>query len=309
MLRRIRKLTKEDIISNVYYDVEDGYGSINNTYKRAKEIDNDIELDEVKQWMSKQANKQIKNYKGYNSFIAPFARAEYQMDIMDMVELHRRPTQPRYALVVIDTFSKKGEVEPMFNKNSFCVYNALQIIFKKMGLPITVYSDDDRAFKAEVKAFFESEMINHVITRSRAHVAERFIKTLKSAIHDRVRNTDRKWEDMLPFVVTKYNKTVHSSTGNTPNDGHKDINSPSVIANLTLKAVHKRKYPTIEVGDHVKIYTKGNDNYASRKETTSRWSNTIYKVSQIAYDIALNKYYVVEGVKQRFHRHELLLIN
>ncbi len=121
MLRRIRKLTKEDIISNVYYDVEDGYGSINNTFKRAKEIDNDIELDEVKQWMSKQANKQIKNYKGYNSFVAPFARAEYQMDIMDMGILQNSPTQPRYALVVIDTFSKKGEVEPMFNKNSFCV--------------------------------------------------------------------------------------------------------------------------------------------------------------------------------------------
>ncbi len=90
-----------------------------------------------------------------------------------------------------------------------------------MGFPITVYSDDDGAFKAEVKAFFESEMINQVITRSHAHVAERFIKTLKSAIHDRVRNTDRKWEDMVPFVVKKYNKTVHSSTGNSPNDGHK----------------------------------------------------------------------------------------
>jgi hypothetical protein len=259
--------------------------------------------------MSKQANKQIKNYRGYNSFIAPFARAEYQMDIMDMVELHRQPTQPRYALVVIDTFSKKGEVEPMFNKNSFCVYNALQIIFKKMGLPITVYSDDDRAFKAEVKAFFESEMINHVITRSHAHVAERFIKTLKSAIHDRVRNTDRKWEDMVPFVVTKYNKTVHSSTGNTPNDGHKDINSPSVIANLTLKAVHKRKYPTIEVGDHVKIYTKGKGSFSSHKETTSKWSNTIYKVVQNGDDIALNTYDLVEDINQRFHRRELLLSN
>jgi hypothetical protein len=197
----------------------------------------------------------------------------------------------------------------MFNKNSFCVYNALQIIFKKMGLPITVYSDDDRAFKAEVKAFFESEMINHVITRSHAHVAERFIKTLKNAIHDRVRNTDRKWEDMLPFVVTKYNKTVHSSTGNTPNDGHKDINSPSVIVNLTLKAVHKRKYPTIEEGDHVKIYTKGKGSFSSHKETTSKWSNTIYKVVQKGNDIALNTYYVVNGLNLRLHRHELLLIN
>ena len=52
-----------------------------------------------------------------------------------------------------------------------------------MGLPITIYSDDDRAFEAEVKAFFESEMINQVITRSHAHVAERFIKTLKKNLY------------------------------------------------------------------------------------------------------------------------------
>jgi dTDP-4-dehydrorhamnose reductase len=75
------------------------------------------------------------------------------MDIMVMADLAKQPTQPKYALVVIDTFSKKGEVEPMFNKNSFSVYNALQMIFEKLGCPVTVQSDDDRAFKAEVKHF------------------------------------------------------------------------------------------------------------------------------------------------------------
>ncbi len=35
MLKRLRKITKEDIIKDVYYDVSDGYGSIQNTYTRA----------------------------------------------------------------------------------------------------------------------------------------------------------------------------------------------------------------------------------------------------------------------------------
>ena len=129
MLKRLRKLTKDDIIANVYYDVEDGYGSINNTFKRAKEINKYIELDEVRQWMKKQPNKQIKNYRGYNSFIAPFARAGHQIDIMDMVELQKDSDQPRYALTIIDILSKKADALPMKNKDSNSVYDALLKMF------------------------------------------------------------------------------------------------------------------------------------------------------------------------------------
>jgi hypothetical protein len=67
MLKRLKRMTKEDIFKDVYYDVSDGYGSINNTYKRAKEINNHIKLDGVKKWMSQQENKQIKGYRNYNS--------------------------------------------------------------------------------------------------------------------------------------------------------------------------------------------------------------------------------------------------
>ena len=82
-----------------------------------------------------------------------------------------------------------------------------------MGFPITVYSDDDGAFKSNVKDFVDGERITHITTRAHANVAERFIKTLKSAIHDRVRNTDRQWQDMLPYVLTKYKKRYIQAQG------------------------------------------------------------------------------------------------
>ena len=34
--------------------------------------------------MKKQPNKQIKGYQNYNSYLVPYARAEFQIDIMDM---------------------------------------------------------------------------------------------------------------------------------------------------------------------------------------------------------------------------------
>ena len=228
---------------------------------------------------------------------------------MDMVNLQKSATQPRYAIIVIDLFSKLGDALPMNNKDSNSVYNALLIIFKKMGYPISVYSDDDGAFKSKVKEFFDGEGINHIVTLTHANVVERFIRTLKNSIHDRVRLTNGKWEDMLKFVINKYSNTIHSSTNHTPKEAHQDKNSPDVAVNLATKSIHKRKYKNINVGDNVKVFTKGKGNYTSRKETTSRWSDKTYKVVNIDRDITLNKYYVLEGLQKHYNRHELLLID
>lgn len=54
-----------------------------------------------------------------------------------------------------------------------------------MGYPISVYSDDDGAFKSKVKQLFDSEGINHIVTLTHANVVERFIRTLKNGIHDK----------------------------------------------------------------------------------------------------------------------------
>ena len=61
---------------------------------------------------------------------------------MDMVELQKSPNQPRWALVVIDIFSKLGDGQPMYKKDSDSVLNALKNIFKKMGDPMSIYSDN-----------------------------------------------------------------------------------------------------------------------------------------------------------------------
>ena len=140
------ELTKQDIISNIYYDLESGYGSVQNTFDQVKKQDPTIKIEDVQKWMKQQPNKQVKTYRGSNSYTAPFAIFEYQIDIMDMVNLRKSETQPRYALVVIDIFSKLGDAIPMNNKDSNSVYDALLTIFKKMGYPISIYSDDDGAF-------------------------------------------------------------------------------------------------------------------------------------------------------------------
>ena len=80
-----RALTKEQIISNAYYDINTGFGSIADTLKKAKQNEPSITVEDVRTFMSKQPNRQIRNYRSTNSYTAPFARYQFQIDIMDMI--------------------------------------------------------------------------------------------------------------------------------------------------------------------------------------------------------------------------------
>ena len=144
-------LSKDELLSNSYYDFDEGYGSAQALYNQAKHKSVSITLDYVKTWtcLKQTPNKQRTWYKGYNSYNAPFPRFEYQAYIMDISYL-KQTNQPRYALTVIDIFSMFGDVQPMNHKDRHSVYDALDKSFKIMKCPMSIYSDDDGAFESNV---------------------------------------------------------------------------------------------------------------------------------------------------------------
>ena len=91
-------VTKDDTISNINYDLEDGYGSVKNTFEQAQKTDPSILLEDVQKWMKRQPNKQRRSYRGSNSYTAPFPRFEYQIDIMDMVTLQKKHITTKICL-------------------------------------------------------------------------------------------------------------------------------------------------------------------------------------------------------------------
>ena len=77
-------------------------------------------------------------------------------------------------------------------------------------------------------------------------------------LHKRMENSESQdWSDQIGYVPLAYNhKMVNSSTGMTPYDARKERKHIDVKQNLELRAKHARKYPDINVGDKVNIYTK-----------------------------------------------------
>ena len=88
---------------------------------------------------------------------------------------------------MIEIFSKYADVVPMEHNGSKEVLVALKQAFKKMGFPMSIYFNNDGAFQAVVKKFFDDEGIERIVTKTHANVAERFVRTIKGMIHDRVR--------------------------------------------------------------------------------------------------------------------------
>ena len=83
---------------------------------------------------------------------------------------------------------------------------------------------------------------------------------MKSAINKRLENDEteeKTWKDFLfEFLLTYNRKDIHSAHGMTPVEARLDKNRMTVLANLEMKRVSKRKYPTIVEGDNVKVFKK-----------------------------------------------------
>ena len=123
--------------------------------------------------------------KNYNSYTAPFPKYEFQINLMDVTSLLRDvgseiKSQLRYGLICIDIFSKKCHIVPIENKDGDDVYKAVMQIFKVLGQPLSIYSDDEGALNSmKLQTFFKEEGITHVITKTHANQAERMIRTVK----------------------------------------------------------------------------------------------------------------------------------
>jgi hypothetical protein len=175
--------------------------------------------------------------------------------------------------------------------------------------PDIIYTDDEGALSTTaMKEYFEKQKIKHIITRSHAWFAERFIRTFKFSLFKRVDASKKEavqWTDFIFEILLTYNNKIkHSATGFTPSDAKKKGNETDVKLNLLNKKKHDRRYPLLSIGDKVKIYRKKEP---GEKERTSNWSNNTYEVETIAKSHG-QTYFKVEGMSREYSRHEILKV-
>ena len=298
------EFSNADILRLLYYDMESGFLPAYKLYKKAKVERPTITLKEVQDWLKKQESKQKKGYKFYNSFVNNAPLEEFQLDIADMQFLKG---SKKYMLVCIDVFSKYGYAIPLATKTAEECGNAFEIMLNKMGIPKDIYTQTMvRSGRGKFAQIIEKYGIRSIITRTHAAFAERFIRTLKNMLTDRVEFNKNDWVIFLEKVLNQYNNTEHSSHKMKPRDAHDTDDTTSIKINLLLQAQHKRKYPTLDVGDMVRIFKK-KDKYGAHKEWVSNWTIEKHKVDKITHEKG-QQFYYLENQSRPYLRHELLLI-
>ena len=298
---------KQGIISSVYFD-KSGYGSKKITLADAKEKDKSITMNDIDKFF-KDNVEQKKQLKGYNSFVAPHANYEYQIDLFFINDL---PDQKfKVGMICIDIFTKYMVVVPISSKKEGDVAaGLLECLHKMKATPKIIYTDDEGALQTEaMKTYFNEKNIRHTITRTHAWFAERAIKTFKDALYKRIDNNKNEnnvqWTEFIYEILLTYNnKLVHSSHGMTPSDARKKSNEIDVKLQLLSHRKHNRKYPLLEIGDKVKNYRKKK---LGEKERTSTWSENSYELEGISKSHDQH-FFKLNGLSRQYMRHELLKV-
>ena len=297
---------KDKIIRQVYYDKDDGFGSISDTYKQANKILNSITVNDVKEFLAKQKGRQTKSYKGFNSYVANDVLEEIQIDLADFTKSAEVNNGFRYAFVAIDIFSKIIHSTAIKDKTPSECVRALKEVLNKIGVPKQLYHDNEGSFNSIVFIRLCNEnKIQQIVTSTPTQFAERAIHTMKNMIHTRLDGLEmstEKWVEMLPAVLNKYNNTEHSTTGVKPNDAKKDENKVEVWLNIKNKAVYNRTYPPLQILDKVRTYIKPK---TFKKGYESTWSKEVYTIQLIKDGTYLLNNYEKKRV---YHRHELLKV-
>lgn len=295
------KEAKERAIAEVYYDERHGFGSIQHTLAKAREVYPGISRDEVKAFIDKQEIKQQRKPTKVNSFVADLPRQEFQVDLADFGQ----EAKPRYCFVAIDIFSKKLFAKAMKSKSE--APQALKPMFEELGYPTSMMSDEGGEFRGAFTKDLQQLNVEQLFSRTGGRFVERVIRTLKMALHLRTQSFNRPWHTMLGAVVDQYNDRVHTSTNAKPDYVAQNEYDPAALTKVhdSLKGQGKFpvKHPLIKVGDFVKIRVKPSG-YGEYKETFNSWSTQVYKVSSIDEADGGAKY-TLEAYSRQLLRYEL----
>ena len=216
-----------------------------------------------------------------------------QVDLAEMIPYSKQNKGYKYILIVIDVYSKYAWARPLKNKTGIEVMNNFEYILKQLPTkPKYVQTDHGGEFyNTRFKKMLKTYNIKHysVYSTMKACVAERFIRTLKTAIFKLfTERGNHKWIELLPTVIRNYNQTVHSTTKMKPIDV-KDNSLLSTVYNYSKTRQCKSKF---KIGDFVRISRHRN---VFSKGYLPQWSTEIFKVHTIQKTVPIT--YLLKDLK------------
>ena len=185
----------------------------------------------------------------------------WSSDLKDLSSLSEFNRSYKWLIISIDIGSRYVYGRALLNKSAESVKNAFQDIFDEVKrtervMPRTLIVDKGKEFaNAKVKSLMYDNFIKMVFVEDQtksAH-AERVLKTLCNMIY-RYFSIEKtlNWVDILPQIISSYNRTHHSAIGMSPESvtyGQAD----EIFAKTHFETRPQTRAPKFAVGDYVFI--------------------------------------------------------
>ena len=217
----------EKKLARVYLDPSHpaSFGGVDVVYRAIKEQgETDISRKNVQDWLSQQdvytLHKPARRRYKRSRVIVSGINAQFQADLADVQNLSRYNKGYKYLLTCIDVFSKYAWTVPLKTKTGQELVKAFQTILSSGRKPNKLQTDQGKEFVNEhFQKFLRDKNIHFFTTNSglKASVVERYNRTLKNKMYRyfTAKNTLR-YIDVLPKLVSSYNKTYHRSIKMAP---------------------------------------------------------------------------------------------
>lgn len=171
----------------------------------------------------------------------------------------------RYLLLLLDVFSRKVTIVPLYDRKCEEVTEATELVFMTTGrVPKTITSDSGQEFcgkafralcrKYGIKQFFT------VSDKTHASLVERVIRTFRMKIGKMMTHTGTKqYIHHLGDLVDSYNRSKHSTLGMSPDEASSSIaNRQLALFNLRWRINRPNRpkrhgLPAFAVGDSMRI--------------------------------------------------------
>ena len=270
-------------VNAIYEEVKKQGKTYNNKTKTG------FTLAKIKEWYESREKVQThKRGTGYHSFTPERPKQQFQIDLIMMPKAWRN-NKNMYALVCVDVFTKKADMEPMKDKESTTCNKAMEKIFDRLGIPETIYSDEGSEFtnNSFIK-LLDKHKIEIIYATNHAPFVESFNRTMKRMMDRYMEANDiPSWTTIYRDLLNAYNNTKHSTTGFAPNDIQKE-DIDTVRKNIKKKG-RVKKYEEIKEGDSVRLQLKEK---TFRKESDPRYGTELHQVELDKNDGV----YIVDGV-------------
>ena len=316
----------KDYLTSIYYDAKHpasyaGPGKLHTIVSEEGKFK--IGRRRIQQWLQDQEaysmTRQARRKFPRSRVIVEGIDSQWDMDLMDMVNLNKHNDQNKYVLVAIDIFSRYVWCEPVQSKRGTDVLAALRLMLSGTRQPKTVRTDRGMEFRSkEVNKYLRGHHIHHLYalnTETKANYAERVIKTLKHKLFRYLlKHNNKRYIDILQDVVYSYNRTLHRGLGKSPasvndrNEGETRLQQ-YLIRTKSTKPQRSQRYKYKE-GQTVRI---SHIRSVFDREYSQKWTGELFNIRKRFKREGVPVYALTdwsgEAIEGTFYEAELQAVN